>query len=24
MKDGTESKYYVDSLKETLSKMLRV
>jgi histidyl-tRNA synthetase len=24
MKDGTESKYYADSLKETLSKMLRV
>jgi histidyl-tRNA synthetase len=24
MKDGTESKHYVDSLKETLNKMLRV
>jgi histidyl-tRNA synthetase len=24
MKDGTESKYYVDSLKETLNKMLKV
>jgi hypothetical protein len=24
MRDGTESKYYVDSLKETLSKVLRV
>jgi hypothetical protein len=24
MNDGTESKYYADSLKETLSEMLRV
>jgi histidyl-tRNA synthetase len=24
MNDGTESKYYTDSLKETLSEMLRV
>jgi hypothetical protein len=24
MKDGTESKHYADTLKETLTKMLRV